>query len=294
MTTTDRSTPTQRAALGLPPTGLVLIGVASVQLGSAFAKGLFGSLGPGGTALLRVGCAAIVLLLIWRPRTGNHTARQIGLAALFGIVTAAMNFSFYEALDRIPLGIAVTIEFCGPLGVAVAGSRRALDGLWVLLAACGIVLLAPWGGIHLDGWGVLFALIAAACWATYIHLSARVGQVFPGGGGLALAMAAGGLVLLPIGIAGAGSNLFEPRLLLGGLAVALLSSVIPYSVELEALRYLPTRVFGVLMSLEPAVAAVMGFLILHQVLGLRALAAIVLVTAASVGATRTGTERIID
>jgi inner membrane transporter RhtA len=205
-----------------------------------------------------------------------------------------MNLAFYEALERIPLGIAVTIEFCGPLGVAVAGSRRAMDGVWVVLAACGILLLAPWGGIHLDAWGVFFALVAATCWATYIYLSARVGRVFPGGGGLALAMTAGGIALLPFGIADAGVHLFEPRLLLGGLAVALLSSVIPYSCELEALRTLPTRVFGVLMSLEPAVAAVMGFLILHQVLSARALSAIVLVTAASVGASRSGENVPID
>src|SRR5947209_13257993 len=130
-----------------------------------------------------------------------------------------MNLSFYEALDRIPLGIAVTIEFCGPLAVAVIGSRRALDALWAALAAAGIALLAPWGGVHLDTVGVLFALLAATCWAIYIYLSARVGQVFPVGGGLAIAMTAVGLALIPIGIAGAGTHLLDPRLLLGGFGV---------------------------------------------------------------------------
>jgi inner membrane transporter RhtA len=290
VTTSSRAAPSTRRRPAIPPTGLVLIGIASVQLGSALAKDLFQSLGPGGTAFLRVALAACVLIAVWRPTFRGQGARAIGLAALFGLVTAGMNFSFYESLDRIPLGIAVTIEFCGPLGVAIAGSRRAIDLLFILLAAAGIVLLAPWGGIHLDVLGAFLALVAGACWAAYIYLSQAVGRVFPGGGGLALAMAVGGLALLPVGVAGAGANLLQPHLLLGALTVSLLSSVIPYSCEIEALRSLPARVFGVLMSLEPAVAAIAGFLILHEVLGPRTVTAILLVTAASIGATRTGTS----
>jgi inner membrane transporter RhtA len=264
----------------------VLIGIASVQLGSVVAKGLFTTLGPSGTAFLRVGLAAVVLLAVWRPSLRGHPGRALLLALAFGVTTGVMNLAFYEALDRIPLGIAVTIEFIGPLGVAVAGSRRALDGLWVLLAASGIALLAPWGGIHLDLVGALFGLVAAACWATYIHLSARVGSAFPGGSGLALALGAGGLALLPVGVVGAGSALLDPHALVAAAALALLSAVIPYSVEIEALRTLPTRVFGVLMSLEPAVAALVGLIFLHQVLDARALLAILLVVAASLGASR--------
>ena len=290
MTTSSHAAPSARRRPTIPPTGLVVIGIASVQLGSAVAKNLFQSLGPGGMAFLRVALAACILMAVWRPGYRGQGARALALAALFGLVTAAMNFSFYEALDRIPLGIAVTIEFCGPLGVAIAGSRRALDVLFVLLATAGIVLLAPWGGMHLNVLGASLALVAAACWAAYIYLSQAIGRVFPGGGGLALAMAIGGLALLPIGVAGGGANLLEPHLLLGALSVSLLSSVIPYSCELEALRSLPAQVFGVLMSLEPAAAAIAGFLILHEVLGARELTAILLVTAASVGAARTGTS----
>jgi len=208
------------------------------------------------------------------------------MAALFGLVTAAMNFSFYLALDRIPLGVAVTLEFAGPLGVAVAGSRRLFDLAWVLLAAAGIVLLAPWGGLGLDPVGAGFALLAGMFWAGYILLSSRVGGIFSGGRGLALALSVGGVALLPIGIAGAGTHLLQPYLLLAGLAVALLSGVVPYSLELEALRSLPTRVFGILMSLEPAIAAAIGFVVLGQSLGFRDVLALALVSVASLGASR--------
>lgn len=284
----------RRSTGAIPPTGLVIIGVASVQLGSAVAKGLFSAVGPGGAACLRVALAALFLLALWRPRLGGHAAGGWTWAVVFGLAVAAMNFSFYMALDRIPLGVAVTLEFVGPLGVAVAGSRRALDLLWVILAATGILLLAPWGGASLNGTGMVFALMAGACWAMYIYLSAEVGRLFPDGSGLALAMTAGGLALLPVGILGSGSHLVEPRSLLLGVVVGLLSSVIPYSLELEALRSLPTRVFGVLMSLEPAVAALIGFLLLHQVLGVRAVMALGCVTVASFGAARGGGTAPID
>src|SRR4051794_8545512 len=201
-----------------------------------------------------------------------------------------MNLSFYEALDRIPLGIAVTIEFVGPLAVAIGGSRRALDLVWVLLAAVGIVLLARAGG-HVNTAGILFALLAGVFWATYILLSARTGRVFPGGSGLSLAMAVGAVLLLPVGIAGGGSALLRPELLAAGAGVAMLSSAIPYSLELAALRRPPPRVFGVLLSLEPAMAALAGFVILDQGLRLRDGIAIALVAAASAGASVTGETR---
>jgi inner membrane transporter RhtA len=207
------------------------------------------------------------------------------VAAAFGVALGLMNWSIYESIDRIPLGVAVTIEFAGPLAVAVIGSRRPLDGLWIVLAAAGILLLADPGGGSVDGLGVLFALTAAVCWAAYIHLSQRTGRAFPGGSGLALAMVVGALVVAPAGFIQGGGALAEPDLLGSALVVALASSVLPYSLELEALRRLPAAVFGVLMSLEPAVAALAGLVVLGQDLGARELLAIAMVVVASAGAT---------
>ena len=204
----------------------------------------------------------------------------------FGFALVAMNLSYYEALNRIPLGIAVTFEFVGPLGVAVAASRHALDLLWVALAAAGILLLSDFGTADLDRLGVALALLAGCFWAAYILLSARVGQRFPGGQGLALAMAAGALMLAPVGAGDGGTELIGAEVLAIGFAVAILSSVIPYRLELEALRRMPAGVFGVLMSLEPAAATLAGFLVLGEELAARELVAIGLVVAASAGAAR--------
>jgi inner membrane transporter RhtA len=198
-----------------------------------------------------------------------------------------MNLFFYEALERIPLGVAVTIEFAGPLAVAVAMSRRRLDLLWAALAAVGIVLLSDPFGAGLDTVGLILILAAAACWAAYILIAQRATVVYPGSEGLALAMVVGALVPLVPGVAEAGTTLLEPQWLALGAGVALASSVVPYSLETEALRRLPASVFGVLMSLEPAVAALAGFLILGQSLGARELVAMALVVAASVGSSRT-------
>jgi inner membrane transporter RhtA len=278
-----------KRAWGIPPTGLVLLSIGVVQFGAAIAKGLFDSLGPGGTVLFRISLAAIVLLVLWRPRLGGYARTEYGLAVVFGFALAAMNLSLYMAIDRIPLGVAVTLEFVGPLGVAVAGSRRLLDGLWALLAAAGVLLLAPLdvlGATDLDPVGVMFALLAGAFWASYILLSARVGGAFPGGTGLVISLCVGTLVLLPVGIASAGYALLDPKLLLLGLCVAVLSSAVPYSLELSALRTLPTRVFGVLMSLEPAMGALAGFIVLDEGLAARELVAIALVVAASAGAAK--------
>jgi inner membrane transporter RhtA len=260
--------------------GLVLAAASSLQVGAAFAVTLFDDLGPAGAAFLRLGFAAVILWAIWRPRL----AGDLRLAGAFGVALGLMNWSIYEAIDRIPLGVAVTIEFAGPLLVAVIGSRRPLDGLWIALAAAGIVLLADPGGGSVDALGVFFALSAAACWMAYIYLSKRTGAAFPGGSGLALAMAVGALIVLPAGVAQGGRALGEPDLLGSALVVALASSVLPYSLELEALRRLPEAVFGVLMSLEPAVAALAGFVVLDQELGAREVAAIAMVVVASAGA----------
>ena len=270
----------------MPPTLLVLLAIASVQIGAAFAKSLFDDVGPGGAVFLRVLFAAIVLVLIWRPRLSGQTRRDLSLAVLFGLVLAGMNLAFYSALDRIPLGIATTLEFVGPLGVAVFASRRPLDLVWVGLAGAGIVLLSGFGGESLDGLGVALALLAGGLWAAYILVSARVGQAFPGGAGLALAMVVATVPLAPVGVAAAGEELLVPWILAAGAAVGILSSAIPYALELEALRRLPVGVFGVLMSLEPAVAALAGFVVLGERLAAREVVAILLVVAASAGAAR--------
>jgi inner membrane transporter RhtA len=268
---------------------LVFGAVASVQFGAALAKTLFDEVGPGGTVFLRVLVGALVVSMFWRPRLAGLSRRQLGLALLFGVSLAGMNLTFYGALDRIPLGVAVTFEFVGPLGVAVFGSRRPRDLAWVVLAAAGILLLSDFGGADLDGVGVALALLAGAFWAAYILLSARVGQAFEGGSGLALAMLAGAVLLAPVGIADGGGDLLMPAVLGVGLAVGLLSSAIPYTLELEALRRLPASVFGVLMSLEPAVAALAGFVVLGEELATREVAAILLVVVASAGAARGAT-----
>ena len=260
--------------------GLVVVACVSPQIGAAFAVTLFDDLGPAGAAFLRLAFAAIILLAIWRPRL----AGDLRLPAAFGLALGLMNWTFYEALDRIPLAIAVTIEFTGPLLVAVIGSRRPLDGAWIALAAAGILLLVNPGGGSLDPVGVGFALIAAVCWMSYIYLSKRTGAAFPGGSGLAIAMAVGALVVLPAGVIQADGALMQPNLLGSALVVALLSSVLPYSFELEALRRLPEAVFGVLMSLDPAVAALVGFLALGQALDGREVLGIAMVVVASAGA----------
>ena len=270
----------------IPPTLLVLVAVSSVQFGGAFAKTLFDEIGPGGTVFLRVLFAALILCALWRPALAGRSAADWRLISAYGLVLVAMNLSFYEALDRIPLGIAVTFEFVGPLGVAIAGSRRALDLLWVVLAAAGILLLSDFGTADLDGLGVALALLAGAFWAAYILLAARVGRRYPGGQGLALGMAVGVLMVAPVGLADAGGDLLDAEVLAIGLAVAILSSAIPYTLELEALRRMPQGVFGVLMSLEPAAAALAGFIVLGEGLATREVVAIALVVTASAGAAR--------
>ena len=264
---------------------LVFVAAASVQVGAAIARTLFDDAGPAGTVFLRALFAALVLAVLWRPTVRGHSRADWRLVVAFGLALGFMNLLFYESIDRIPLGLAVTFEFVGPLGVAVAGSRRALDFLWVALAAAGILLIsAPGTGGGLDPAGIAFALLAGGCWAAYILLSGRTGRAFPGGTGLALAMCVAAAVLVPFGVPAGGDALLDPGVLLIGAAVAMLSSAIPYSAEFEALRLLPEHVFGVLLSLEPPMAALAGFLVLGQGLAARELVGIALVTAAVAGA----------
>ena len=267
-----------------PSPVLVVGGIASVQFGSALATQIFAQVGPAGAVLLRLVGASLVLSFVFRPRLGPRPWREWGLAVAFGLVLAAMNLSFYEALDRIPLGIAVTIEFIGPLSVGVLGSRRRLDLVLTVVAAAGIVALTHGDAHGLNALGVVFALGAAAMWAAYILVSARVGRVFSGNTGLVIAMWVSALVALPVGIADGGAHLLTPSSLAIGGAVGILSSALPYTLEMEALRRLATHVFGVLMSLEPAVAAIAGWLVLGQGLSARELGGIALVIVASLGA----------
>ncbi len=274
----------------VPPVALVFAAILSLQLGSATAKQLFPVMGAAGTVSLRIGLGALVLLALWRPRLRGYGRRQYLLAAVFGLTTALMNLCFYGALERLPLGVAVTLEFLGPLAVAVAGSRRPRDFVWVACAGAGIALFSPVGNgsLALDPVGVLFALGAALFWAGYIVLSARTGDALEGGSGLVLAMLFAGVLLLPFGAAGFPALVMEPRLLLFGMGVALLSCAVPYSCEFAALRRMPTALFGILMSMEPVVAAGIGWLLLDEQLSGRAFAAIACVTVAAVGASWRG------
>ena len=271
----------------VPAPALVLASIASVQMGSAIAAKLFDRAGPSGVVWLRLSFGAVIMLALSRPRLRGQSRRALGIAVLFGISLAAMNWSFYEALSRMPLGPAVTVEFIGPLAVAVAGSRRALDAVWVVLAAAGVLLLTSGGVSGVTADGVLLAALAGFFWGCYILLSQRVGRHFPGVTGLSLALAVGAVLMVPAGLVGAGSRILSGTVLLGAVAVALLSSVVPYSFELTALRSLPSHVFGVLMSLEPAMAALAGVIVLHQHLLPREYAAIACVVLASAGATLT-------
>ncbi|WP_372790976.1 DMT family transporter [Paraconexibacter sp.] len=280
------SAPAESPLDRLPPVTLVLTAVSSIQFGAALATTLFDELGPGGVSLLRLGIAAAIMVAVWRPDPRGVPRTDLRLVVLFGLSLGGMNYFFYEALHRIPLGIAVTIEFIGPLGVAIATTRRRLDLVWAALAFAGILLLNRPGGESVDRTGLVLILLAAACWAAYIVLAQRAGRVFTGSRGLAMAMGIAVLVPLGPGIHQAGTELLTWHFLLIGAGVALASSVIPYSLETEALRRMPTNVFGVLMSLEPAVAALAGFVVLGQNLDAIELAAIALVVAASVGVTR--------
>jgi inner membrane transporter RhtA len=270
----------------LPAAVLVLGAAVSVQAGAAVAKSLFATLGPPGVVFLRLAFGALALWVIGKPQLRNRTRRELGLVAALGVTLVCMNLSFYESLDRLPLGVAVTVEFVGPLTVAVVASHRALDFVWIALAGLGIALLADGGGRSVHPLGLALAALAGCFWGAYIVLGTKVGRAFAGTTGLAPAMALGALIALPWGVISAGHNLGNAQLVGAGVGVGLLCSALPWSLELEAMRRLPTTVFGVLMSLEPAVAALSGFVFLHEHLLPRAWAALGLVMVASAGASQ--------
>jgi inner membrane transporter RhtA len=271
----------------LPPVPAILGAIVSVQGGAALAKGLFPVLGAAGTVGLRIGISALILVAAFRPRLRRGTAAQWRAVIPYGMVLGVMNLVFYLALARIPLGLAVTVEFIGPLGVAVFGSRRAVDIAWVVLAAAGIALIAPWTGGGVDPLGVLLALAAGACWGAYILLGGRVSRMIPGGAAVATGMMIAALTALPVSIAAGGFAHLTIGRFAAGIGVALLSSAVPYTLEMIALKELPARAFGILMSLEPAVAALAGLAFLGEVLTPKQWLAVALVIAASAGSTLT-------
>ncbi|MGW6013017.1 EamA family transporter [Streptomyces sp. NPDC055210] len=280
-----------RGIRALGPVGLVLAGGISVQFGGALAVSLMPRAGALGVVSLRLAVAALVLMVICRPKLRGHSRADWGTVVVFGITMAAMNGLFYQSVARIPLGPAVTLEVLGPLILSVVVSRRAVNLVWAGLALGGVFLLGGGGFSTLDPAGVAFALSAGAMWAAYIVFSARTGRRFPQADGLALAMVVAAVAFLPLGLVESGDKLLNPTTLALGSAVAILSSVLPYTLELLALRRMPASTFAVLMSLEPAVASIAGFLVLSQTLSVTEGLAIGLVIAASMGAVRTQVGR---
>lgn len=268
------------------PIGLLLISILSVQFGSALAKSLFGALGPWGVVSLRVSFSAIFFFAVWQFKWNAKVQKNIGSIVLFGLVLAAMNSAFYAAIDRIPLGIAITLEFLGPLGLAILKSQRKLDLLWAILAIAGIALLTPTANFTIDITGMGLAILAGIFWALYIVLAAKVGAQLSGIEGLAWALIVSTAFLLPIGIVTTGRSLLNPKLLALGAGVALLSTTIPYAIELIVLRSLPIKVFSIMLSLEPMAGVLAGLIVLGEQLSARSLAACLLVSIAAAGAAK--------
>jgi inner membrane transporter RhtA len=289
----------RRPQLDRPPAlALVAAGAVSVQFGAALATRLFDRVGPAGAVTLRLVIAALLLaipFLLRRPgpALAGRRARDVQVAVLFGLALAGMNLSFYEAIDRIPLGVAVTVEFSGPLALALIGSRRLTDAVWALAAGAGVALLASGTGNHLDPVGLALAGLAGLGWIAYILLSKETGRRFDALTGLTIAMVAGSIAILPVGIVAGGSRLLDPDVLGLGALVAVLSSVVPYSLELLALRQVTPRAFGVMLSLDPAVATAAGLVLLGQHLTPREWAALSLVVGANLGNSLTGTAGVV-
>jgi len=271
----------------IPPIPAVLLAIISVQCGAAIAKGLFPEIGAAATASLRIGLSAIILLVAFRPKLSELNAKQWKYVILYGLSLGAMNMVFYFAIERIPIGLGVTLEFVGPLVLAIFSSKKAVDFIWVILAAVGIALIAPWTDKGLDLIGVLLALLAGAFWAAYILLGGRISKIMKGGEAVAVGMLFATILILPFGFAGGGLNHVNPKLLALGAALALLSSAIPFTLEITALKQLPPRTFSILMSLEPAMASLAAFVFLQEYLTVVECAAVACVVIASAGSSLT-------
>jgi inner membrane transporter RhtA len=275
------------------PVAILIAAMLCFQLGATMAKGLFPAVGASGTAALRLALSAIILLAVWRPWRLRLRRNEIRVILIYGLALGWMNFFFYLSLRFIPLGIAVALEFTGPLALAMAASRRAVDFVWILMAGLGLLALLPLGigSAQLDLVGVGCGLAAGACWALYIHFGRKAGAAH-GGQTTALGMTIGAIVIVPIGAAQAGVQMLSPAILPAALGVALLSSAIPYSLEMLAMPRLPTRTVGVLMSLDPALGAVAGLLFLGESLTWIQWAAIASIMAASAGSAATGRDAV--
>jgi inner membrane transporter RhtA len=269
----------------IPAIPAVLLSIVSVQGGAAIAKSIFPVLGAASASALRICFSAIILFVFNRPSLKNLTNTQWKTVACYGLTLGAMNIVFYMAIARIPLGLGVALEFIGPLVLAMTGSKRIIDFLWVVLAGVGIALIAPWGNNGLDIIGVLFALLAGAFWAGYIVLGGRVSKLMDGGKAVTIGMIFASALIIPVAIGDGLLTHFKPNMLVSGFLLALLSSAIPFTLEMSALRRIPAKTFSILMSLEPAVAALSGLVFLHEYLSLNEWLAVALIIIASAGAT---------
>ncbi|RDC56983.1 DMT family transporter [Pedobacter chinensis] len=276
-----------KSRINIPPIPAVLLSIISVQCGAAIAKGLFPEIGAAATASLRIGLSAIILLLAFRPNLFKLNAKQWKYVSLYGISLGAMNMVFYMAIERIPIGLGVTLEFVGPLVLAIFSSKRAIDFIWVVLAATGIALIAPWTSNGLNVTGVLLALLAGGFWAAYIILGGRISKIMKGGEAVAVGMLFATILILPFGFSGGGLSNLNPKLLGLGAALALLSSAIPFTLEIKALKQLPARTFSILMSLEPAMASLAAFVFLQEYLSFTECIAVACVVIASAGSSLT-------
>lgn len=271
----------------IPAVPAVLLSIISVQGSASIAKGIFPVLGAASTSSLRIGFSAIILCLFNRPNLKNMDRAQWKAVSLYGLTLGAMNVIFYMAIARIPLALGVALEFIGPLALALAGSKRMVDFVWVLLAAAGIALIAPWSNNGLDVIGILLALLAGAFWAGYIVLGGRISKIMDGGKAVSIGMVFATALVLPIAIGDGLLTHFKPSMLATGLVLALFSSAIPFTLEMQALRKMPAKTFSILMSLEPAAAAFSGFIFLHEFLSLFEWLAVILIIIASAGSTLT-------
>jgi len=276
-----------KSKFSIPPIPAVLLSIISVQCGAAIAKGLFPEIGAAATASLRIGLSAIILLIAFRPNLGKLNAKQWKYVTLYGLSLGAMNMVFYMAIERIPIGLGVTLEFVGPLVLAIFSSKKAIDFIWVVLAAIGIALIAPWTSNGLNLTGVLLALLAGGFWAAYIILGGRISKIMKGGEAVAVGMLFATILILPFGIFSGGLTHLSPKLLGLGAALALLSSAIPFTLEINALKQLPARTFSILMSLEPAMASLAAFVFLQEYLSITECIAVACVVIASAGSSFT-------
>lgn len=279
----------------IPPIPAVLLSIISVQAGAAIAKGIFPVLGAAATSSLRIVLSAVILIVFNRPDLKNLTSKQWKTVALYGITLGLMNLIFYLAIERIPLGLGVTLEFIGPLVLALTGSKRALDFLWVVLAAAGIALIAPWSSKNIDLIGVLLALLAGAFWAAYIVIGGRISKIMDTGKAVTIGMMIASVVIIPFALTGGILESMKPVFLLSGFALALLSSAIPFTLEMSALGKMPAKTFSILLSLEPAAGALSGLIFLGEYLSVYEWMAVILVIIASAGAalTRKKAEHVV-